>query len=990
MRYLLTLMLAAAVALLHAQTNPTNIDDDLWQKAVTESDARHAAFILLKDRVDAGALLLEMEQSGLPIDVRSRLVVTRLLDKADATQPALLQRMRRMDGLDHEATRSFWAVNGIIVSADKTALQRIAAFPEVEFIYGDEPVQIDPPTGQTESFSSPNGNEPGHRAIKAPFMWNLGYTGYGQKIFVIDTGQDPDHPAMDENYWGQYAPKSVAWHAGGFPEDCAEHGTHVTGTTCGIDRKTNDTIGVAFNAHWMGGPINFSTGTLGCTVPFDQTTFDAIEHLQWALNPDGNAATTDDIPDVVNCSFGVSANLCSQSIYTNLFNALEAAGIPVIWAAGNSGPGASTVDGEASISISEVNSFSVGAIDGANVNFPIAGFSSRGPSLCSGTGSIRIKPEVVAPGVSVRSAQPGGGYQNLDGTSMAAPHVAGAIALLREAFPNASGILLKQSLYNTAIDLGTTGEDNTYGRGIIDLSAAYQYLINNGQTPATPVSAERDAIALGLTVSGVCNGPNTLTAEVENSGTTPLTAISLRYGIEGVLVNTYTWNGQLAPNQFTSIALPELQGIAAGTYEFFFEIIETNGQADPRFLNNRFKRTFEKYNEEYVTGSVSALQPLPVCNGARVLLSIDEAQSGSRVAEWYTSPSAQNPVATGNTYLTPALSANTTYYLNTAQVAKVGRVESNGVNSNSGNGLRFTATRPFTLRSVKVNAPDAGVRIIRLEDKDGVLVTQRTVIVQAGEQRIELNFNVPEGKDHRLLLSTSGKALIVTQTGTTYPYTVPGIVSITGSIGFGSFYYYFFDWEIAAPSYCGRAAVPVTVNSGQTATAVTISGPDTLYLSQGNTVQFADATPGASNQSWDFGNATTGTGANPTATYSVPGVYTVTLTNRNAAGCNNAGQKVLRVLQSVSAPEPLLKEEQVMLFPNPTGDVLYIGFTDVPAMPVDLSIFDLYGRRVQFLPGLQAGAGVSETQVGNLPAGMYVVHIGQGGNLLWTGKFAKN
>jgi hypothetical protein len=290
---------------------------------------------------------------------------------------------------------------------------------------------------------------------------------------------------------------------------------------------------------------------------------------------------------------------------------------------------------------------------------------------------------------------------------------------------------------------------------------------------------------------------------------------------------------------------------------------------------------------------------------------------------------------------------------------------------------------------VKVYAPDAGGRIIRLLDKNGTVVAQKTIVLQPGENRVDLNFNVPEGTNHELELSASGKALIFANTGITYPYTIAGVVSITASSPSSIFYNYFFDWDISAPLVCGRTSVPVTVNTLSAATAVSISAPDTLYLSQGNAITFTDATSGATNQFWDFGNGSTGTGANPTTTYTTIGDYTVSLVNRNGAGCNNAGQKKLYVRQSVAAPQPLLTKEQINLFPNPSGDVLFIGFETALEGRVDVSFIDLYGRQVQFLADQSTIGGAIETDVHLLPAGVYIVQIKKAEQLLWVGKFAK-
>ncbi len=194
------------------------------------------------------------------------------------------------------------------------------------------------------------------------------------------------------------------------------------------------------------------------------------------MNPDSNASTNDDMPTVISCSWQDpnASDQCTTSIYRTLLASVEAAGIGVVFSAGNSGPAASSCTPPKNINIDSINVMCVGAVDGNTAGYPIASFSSRGPSICGGTGTLLIKPEVSAPGNNVRSSYSGTSYSLLSGTSMASPHVAGAIALLKQVNPNMTGKQLKAILFSTCTDLGTPGEDNDYGKGLINLMAAYR------------------------------------------------------------------------------------------------------------------------------------------------------------------------------------------------------------------------------------------------------------------------------------------------------------------------------------------------------------------------------------------------------------------------------------------------------------------------------------------------------------------------------------
>ena len=353
----------------------------------------------------------------------------------------------------------------------------------------------------------------------------MGYTGHGQIAMILDTGMDRDHPSLINNWRGLYFPGQGYTGIGPEPTDCNGHGSHVTGTVAGINRITRDTIGVAFNAHWIAAPIDLAGG---CT-DIGLTT---IGTFQFALNPDGDISTSSDMPAAINNSWGGGPGCGNNTTLSNTLTNLETAGIGVVWAAGNSGPGASTVSSQADITLSLVNTFAVGWLNGNNPSFPISGGSSRGPSACGDTGSLLIKPEVSAPGSQVRSCNGNGGFMSISGTSMASPHVTGSIVLLKEAFPELTGEEIKLALYFTCTDLGVTGEDNTYGMGIIDVEAAFNYLVDQGNVPADPI-VSNDVIAVTMDIDQRhCSGSFEGTVEFENGGTANLTEMDIVYELK--------------------------------------------------------------------------------------------------------------------------------------------------------------------------------------------------------------------------------------------------------------------------------------------------------------------------------------------------------------------------------------------------------------------------------------------------------------------------
>jgi len=261
------------------------------------------------------------------------------------------------------------------------------------------------------------------------------------------------------------------------PEPCDDngHGTHTMGTMVGQD-GTNQ-IGMAPKARWIGcRNMDHGWGT-----PATYT-----ECFQWFIAPtriDGSDPNPSLAPDVISNSWSCpEAEGCTDpNVLKSVVEAVRAAGILTVQSAGNKGPECGTISDPAAIYAA---SLTVGATDSADT---IANFSSRGP--VTRDGSNRLKPEVVAPGVSVRSSLPDSEYGQMSGTSMAAPHVAGLAALLISARPYLQGnvTFLEETIRMTAVPkttsescggvLGSQIPNNTYGWGRIDAWQAIQAVL---------------------------------------------------------------------------------------------------------------------------------------------------------------------------------------------------------------------------------------------------------------------------------------------------------------------------------------------------------------------------------------------------------------------------------------------------------------------------------------------------------------------------------
>jgi subtilisin family serine protease len=383
--------------------------------------------------------------------------------------------------------RRFWIANIAEMRVDREALLDLAGRDDVVMIAPNASIELLDPVSITDAVSAAAGAGPNLQAIGARALWVRGLTGKGRLVASLDTGVEGVHPALANSWRGKHGDTSASWFDplnGSVPTDASGHGTHVMGIMVGRDGA--DTIGLAPDAEWI------------CAAVVDRgrslaTTFtDILAALQWIVDPDGNPATMSDVPDVVCNSWGVSQEIispCDQFFFEAIDN-VEAMGIVCVFAAGNEGPYTMSIRNPADRATSPTASFSVGAADANVSGFPVPAFSSRGPSACDGSAK---KPEIAAPGVAIRSAFKGQTYKLINGTSMAAPHVAAAVALLRQYNPELTPEQIKTALLTTARDIDAPGEDNASGRGLIDLEAAVASLpspnypvVSTGQVTLDP------------------------------------------------------------------------------------------------------------------------------------------------------------------------------------------------------------------------------------------------------------------------------------------------------------------------------------------------------------------------------------------------------------------------------------------------------------------------------------------------------------------------
>lgn len=485
-----SLLVFLLIVVFHAdgQTPDSKIAPEL--RTAFEKDARQDFIVLFHEKAQ-----LAEARSLKGKSAKGKFVFETLQEVARRSQGRAVNLIRQTDA----GVNSLFLVNALAVQgADYATAYALATLPEVKALASDPWVKFPTPVADVQGATSRSGTEWGIDKINAPAVWNLGFLGQGVTIGGADTGYDWEHPAVTQQYRGRLGITGMVdhnynWHDAihdqsplnsdpnnpcGFnvdhPCDDGIHGTHTMGTMAGDDGQGNQ-IGVAPGAFWVG-CRNMERGW-GRPSSY-------IECFQWFLAPtDLNGGTPDPerAPDVINNSWYCSEEEGCNSMAVNEMMrdaviALKASGVFVVVSNGNFGPNCSTSDHPPAYF---PESFSIGATrddDG------IAGFSSRGPVTIDS--SYRLKPEVVAPGASVRSSIPGNDYAFLSGTSMAGPHVAGLVALVISSRPELAGEVetLEQIIKETAVPLldpdacvnPTTTPNSTYGHGRVDALAAVQ------------------------------------------------------------------------------------------------------------------------------------------------------------------------------------------------------------------------------------------------------------------------------------------------------------------------------------------------------------------------------------------------------------------------------------------------------------------------------------------------------------------------------------
>ena len=439
---------------------------------------------LLKEKADEdGKVTVVIKLQGASLaGVEEERVVEELKRQAAQSQRKVLEFLHREDTI---VLNTFWLTNAILAEVPVDLLDEFSSLTKVERLFENFTIDIPEPLEEESLPRALQANYAwGLEKIGAPDVWDMGITGSGVRVAVLDTGVDITHPDLAGKMWTD-DPEDPTYPGGWIqfdsygnivvgsePYDSAVHGTHVSGTVVGGD-ASGIAIGVAPGAFLMHGLV----------IPGGGGTFAQVTAgMEWAIDPfDQYGNPAGEAADVINMSLG---GYGYHDAMIEPVQNIKAAGVVLTAAIGNNGEG--TSDSPANV----YEAFGIGA---TYIEDLVADFSSgEVVDWPASHNESYIKPDFSAPGVVVYSSVPGG-YEHYEGTSMATPHVAGTVALMLEGYPALTVEDIYAALNETAVDLGDEGQDTRYGWGRIDAFEAVSLVTPDSGIEGFVTDAETEA-----------------------------------------------------------------------------------------------------------------------------------------------------------------------------------------------------------------------------------------------------------------------------------------------------------------------------------------------------------------------------------------------------------------------------------------------------------------------------------------------------------------
>ncbi|GEM_PF-2482371 len=643
-----------------------------------DADTSAKVIVELQDAPAAKAYVDAIRQKAEPVRAAQK-----QLARIESAQQALLDTLDAKSGAVQPLFRVQRIFNGIALRVDSGQLAQLSALPGVRAVHRLHSVQL-------------------HNSTSVPFigantLWNypgLALTGKNISVGIVDTGIDYVHPdfggsgandvyqANDPTVLGDI-PFPTAKVVGGYdfcgddydstdifndtpfpdpdPMDANGHGTHVAGTVAGFGvTSSNATYIGSYSETTPVATMKIGPGVAPEASLYALKIFGAsgdsdllLPAIEWAVDPNADGDFSDHL-DVLNMSLGEAFGPADAPEAIACGNA-AAVGVIIVASAGNSWD----TYFSAGMPAAAPAVISVAACEDQDPSYPelspdkIAYFSSRGPSG-SGDGSFFLKPDITAPGRAIRSAAAKAVnlstlYRDMSGTSMAAPHIAGTMALLRQSRPEWSIAELKALLMNNAADVFSASNYGLpksaparagAGRAQVNLLAEKSVVAFDADAPEAVSVTFQTREAAG-------NETENRTIRVLNKGTSPVNynaALDILTDIPGITISLDPAStGSIAPGTYADLTL-HLQADAAAMQHSRDPAAKTN------FSGN------ERYWISEVSGFVQ-LTPAQKDNTLRVpfygaVRPVSDMHAGIDLLDVQTTPSLNVPLE-GQSLITP-------------------------------------------------------------------------------------------------------------------------------------------------------------------------------------------------------------------------------------------------------------------------------------------------------------------------------------------------
>ena len=343
---------------------------------------------------------------------------------------------------------------------------------------------------------------------------------------------------------------------------------------------------------------------------------------------------------------------------------------------------------------------------------------------------------------------------------------------------------------------------------------------------------------------------------------------------------------------------------------------------------------------------------------------------------WFTEQNNGELLATGDTFISPALTSTTQYWVEAYafnQFAQDGKID------NSGGGGYFTGTNihylvfdcftPTKLVSVKVYANSSGNRTIRLNNSNGIQIASKEIYVPMGENKIYLNFNIPVGTDFQLA-GPGSPDMYRNNNGNNYPYELSGLVSVKHSSATSNptgYYYYFYDWELMdVTCESERVSANILVNP--------LPQSDFNFVIDSGIVTFTNISTDAESFNWDFDDGETSSDEDPIHIYSQTGDYTVSLTTTNSCGSNTISYTFSITITDIDIIDR--NTSFLDIFPNPNNGNFMVQFESSDIGQITIELYGLLGQKIYSeLVNNFNGLYKHELNLSNNSAGIYYLKV---------------